>query len=82
MMALNSERLDAVEMYWRLCSNAVPALGWVGLGWSLSTWAAEPKAAYTGVGWWCAGAAAAEFAEEVAEQVAEDEVGGTAPCTP
>ena len=90
-----SERLDRAEMFGRLCSKAVPRLGRVGLGWSLSTWAAEPKAAGTGVGWGCAAAAAAaaEFAEEEASSAVQEGeasadvdagrvAGGTAPCTP
>ena len=49
MMSRNPERLDRVEMFGRLWSKDLPGLPWVGLGWSRSTWVAEPKESDNGL---------------------------------
>ena len=78
MVALNSERLDTVDMYWRL---------WSELEWAVPSVRGQQKTRWHILGWgwvWgaAAAAAAAELAAEVAQRVAEGETGSTAPCTP
>ena len=62
-MSRNPERVDRVEMF----GKAEPGLCCVGPGFSLSTCAVEPKESQTGAG------VLLSFAEEVAEQVVEEE---------